>query len=339
MKILLLSTGGTIASQQTSEGLAPVEPGEALAAQVPELLKIADIEVCNPVSKDSSNMNPDDWLAIIKKLYEKKDSYDGFVITHGTDTMAYTASALSFVLRSFGKPVILTGSMLPISDPETDAKSNLVNSFRFMRSMKERGQNGVSICFSGKLIHGPRSKKMTARHSDAFKSVYYEYLGVIENGKALLHKKPFIDRATLTRTGGGNGSSDTRFTSDILPVKLYPGFSAHYFDRLIDLKPAAMVIESFGLGGLPYLGEDLLPGLKRAVSLGILTVVTTQCPEGGVDLTMYDVGQKTLKTGALSSKDMGFEAVLTKLMWLLPQVSVEEAGELLTHNFCDEIGK
>ncbi len=335
LKILLMTTGGTIASQESGEGLVPVDQGEALASHVPELPALADFDVLNVLSIDSSNMNPDDWLVIIKKLYENKDKYDGFVITHGTDTMAYTSSVLSFVLRDLGKPVVLTGSMLPMSDPETDAKKNLLDSFVFMKTLCGKNQNSVSICFAGKLMHGPRVKKYSGKRHDAFNSVYYSDIGRIEDEKAVIFKKPYIDKTTLLRPI--KEKRDIRFSAKVLPVKLFPGFSAHYFDKLIDIKPDAMVVECFGLGGLPYLGENLLPGLKRAVNNGILTVITTQCPEGGVDLLTYDVGQKTLKTGAISAQDMGFEAIVAKLMWLLPRVSADEAADLLTHNFCDEI--
>ena len=337
MKILLISTGGTIASKPGEDGLAPVEQGEALAAQVPGISEIADIEIFNVFSKDSSNMHPDDWLAIIKALYLNREKFDGFIITHGTDTMAYTSSALSFVLRDFDKPVILTGSMLPMSYEETDAKYNLENSFKFMRALLDRGQNGVSICFAAKLIHGPRAKKISAKKIDAFNSVFYDDLGRLENGKAVIAKKPFIDRATLCSSS--KNKSAVRFANDIMPVKIFPGFRAHYFDRMVDLKPAAIVAECFGLGGFPFMGENLLSGIKRATSLGILTVITTQCPEGGVDLATYDVGQKSLKSGAVSGFDMGFEAIITKLMYLLPLMPADQAGEMLSHNFCDEVGK
>jgi len=237
------------------------------------------------------------------------------------------------VLRNLSRPVILTGSMIPIDEPETDAKKNLLDSFLYIRALSDRGQNGVSICFYGKLMHGPRTKKMNGKINNAFHSMFYEDIGKIENGKAVILKKPFIDKVTFIR------QKDTRFGRNILTVKLYPGFSASYFDRMLDIKPAAVVIECFGLGGLPYMGENLLPSAKKAISHGIITVITTQCPEGGVDISTYDVGQKSLKIGAISALDMGYEAIITKLMWLLPQVPGEGIGEYMAHNFCDEVGR
>ncbi len=335
MKILLISTGGTIASQQSAEGLVPIDQGEALAAQVPGIYEIADIDIANVFSKDSSNIDPADWKAIIKCVRENP-SYDGYVITHGTDTMAYTSAALSYVMRDLEKPVVLTGSMIPMSEPGTDAKRNLEDAFRFVEALLAQKQSGIALAFAGRLIHGPRAKKMSGKRIEAFKSVYYDELGVSDGKKVSLLKSPFIDMKTLCSFG--TGSEGISFSKEVIPVKLFPGFRADYFDRIIEMKPKAIVVECFGLGGLPYMGEDLLPGIKKAVDLGILPVITTQCPEGGVDLSTYDVGQKTLKTGAVSALDMGFEAIVTKLMWLIPRMSVSEVAKYLTMNLCDEVG-
>ncbi len=335
MKILLISTGGTIASQQSAEGLVPMDQGEALAAQVPDIYEIADIDIANVFSKDSSNIDPADWAAIINCIRENP-SYDGYVMTHGTDTMAYTSSVLSYALRDLEKPVVITGSMIPMSEHGTDAKRNLEDAFRFTEALLAKRQSGVALTFAGRLIHGPRAKKMSGKRIEAFKSVYYDELGVSEGKKVSLLKVPFIDRQTLCSPG--TGSEDISFSKEVMPVKLFPGFRADYFDRIVEMRPKAIVVECFGLGGLPYMGEDLLPGIKKAVDLGILPVITTQCPEGGVDLSAYDVGQKTLKSGAVSALDMGFEAIMTKLMWLIPQMPVSEAAKYLTMNLCDEVG-
>lgn len=335
MKVLLISTGGTIASQQSAEGLVPMDQGEALAAQVPAIYQIADIDIANVFSKDSSNIDPADWVAIIKCIRENP-SYDGYVITHGTDTMAYSSAALSYVMRDLEKPLVLTGSMIPMSESGTDAKRNLEDAFRFMEALLAKGQSGVSVTFAGRLIHGPRAKKMSGKRLEAFKSVYYDELGLSEDKKVTILKTPFIDRETLCDPK--TSAYETRFSNEVIPVKLFPGFRADYFDRIVEMKPKAIVVECFGLGGLPYIGENLLPGIKKAVYLGILPVVTTQCPEGGVDLSTYDVGKKTLKTGAVSALDMGFEAIITKLMWLIPQMPVSETAKYLTRNLCDEVG-
>ena len=334
MKILMISTGGTIASGQSAKGLVPVGTGKTLAAQVPEIYKIADIDIVDVFSKDSSNINPSDWVSIIRCI-RRNTSYDGYIVTHGTDTMAYTSSALSYLMRDIEKPIILTGSMIPISDPGSDAVKNLEDAFMFMEALLAKRQSGVAVSFAGRLIHGPRAKKMSGKRLEAFKSVYYDELGLSENKKVSILKTPFIDRETLCKTG--TSADEIQFSNEVMPIKLFPGFRADYFDRIIDIGPKAIVVECFGLGGLPYIGEDLLPGLKRAVDSGILSIITTQCPEDGVDLLKYEIGQRTLKTGAISALDMGFEAIVTKLMWLIPQIPINEVASYLTRNLCDEV--
>lgn len=334
MKLLFISTGGTIASRETGEGFTPVENGESLIARLPEFSGI-EVDVVDLYSKDSTNLSPSDWSAIVACI-RSHPSYDCYVMTHGTDTMAYTSSLLSFVLRDLGKPVVMTGAMLPMSEPGTDAKKNLTDAFRFAETLAERKRSGVSVAFSGKLMHGPRVKKITGKKAEAFKSVYYDDIGASKEGAVSLIKEPFIDTVTLC---GESGQGGLRFSDEIVPVKLFPGFRRYYFDKILDMRPKAIVIESFGLGGLPYMGEDLLSGVGRAVSLGILPVITTQCPEGGVDLDVYEVGRKALKMGAVGASDMSFEATITKLMWLMSLMAVEEVPSYLTMNLCDEVGR
>ena len=336
MKILLLTTGGTIASEKKpkGKGLAPSDNSNTLFSEIHELN--TQIEICPIFLKDSTNINPDDWILIIKKIYENKNLFDGFIITHGTDTMAYTSSILSYVLGNLEKPIIITGSMFPASYPESDAKYNLVNSFKFMSALVARGQSGVSICFNGKLMHGTRVKKTDPQSIDAFISVFYKDVGVINNGKAEIVITPFIDKAGLLGVGY-NSIDDIKFEKNIFSLKLFPGFSAAYLEKVIDIKPLAIIMESFGTGGLPYLGENLLPIIERAVLSDIIVVISTQCFKGVVDLSVYEVGQKAMKAGAISAHDMTHEAAVTKLMWLLPLVSSKKIKEFFVHNFCDEI--
>ncbi|MCL2294938.1 MAG: asparaginase [Spirochaetes bacterium] len=433
MKILLITTGGTIVSEKglDGEGLAPSKNGAALFEKLFEASGIngqqsipgsearrklgnlrspssvcremAEIEICSLFLKDSSNINPDDWILIIKKIFENKDLFDGFIITHGTDTMAYTSSILSYVLGALEKPVILTGSMIPAtwtlrsaprhgcyypglvtgrktckarakrapaaSHPESDAKYNLVNSFKFMRVLIEKGQGGVSICFNGKLMHGTRVKKIDsatwmlrpcaaarecaqqnvqstskasagAAAGDAFVSVSYDDIGVVTSGNAEITAAPFIDKVGLARFGESfsfNTIDSIRFERNIISLKLFPGFSADYFGKILDIKPLAIIIESFGAGGLPFMGENLLPMVEQAQLLDIIVVVSAQCLKGGVDLSLYEVGQRAAEAGAVSAHDMTYEAAVTKLMWLLAQVPAKKAKELFVHNFCDEL--
>ncbi len=336
MKILLITTGGTIASREDQGGLIPSDNANILFSHIFKLINFTEIKICNFFLKDSSNINPDDWILMIKKIYENKNLFDGFVITHGTDTMAYTASILSFVLGNFEKPVILTGSMVPAVYPKSDAADNIINSFKFIKVLIDKHQAGVSVCFCGKLMHGPRVKKVDSQSIDAFKSLSYQHIGEIKNGKAEIYITPFTDKSSFNKLQV-NIDKDIKLEKSIFSLKLFPGFKADYFSKIIDIKPSAIVIESFGSGGLPYLGENLLQLVEKAVSIDIITVISTQCLEGGVDLSIYEVGQKAIKAGAISAYDMTYEAVITKLMWLIPLLPKKEIKYFFTHNFCDEI--
>ncbi|MCL2704610.1 MAG: asparaginase [Spirochaetaceae bacterium] len=342
MKILLITTGGTIVSKKDAKragaGLIPSDEINTLFSKTHKLNHSAKIAICPIFLKDSTNINPNDWILIIKKIYENKNLFDGFIITHGTDTMAYTASILSYTLGNLLKPVILTGAMIPASYPDTDANYNLENSIKFMSVLIGKGQSGVSICFNGKLMHGTRVRKINSQSADAFISVSYNDIGNINNGKAEINIIPFIDKTGLDDFSY-NSIDEIRFEKNIFPIKLFPGFSSDYLNKIIDIKPSAIIIESFGTGGLPYLGENLLPLVEKAVLSDIIVVISTQCFKGVVDLSIYEVGQKAMKAGAISTHDMIYEAAVTKLMWLMPMVPIQKVKEYFLHNYCDEIIK
>ena len=181
MKILLISTGGTIASQQSAEGLVPMDQGEALAAQVPDIYEIADIDIANVFSKDSSNIDPADWAAIINCIRENP-SYDGYVMTHGTDTMAYTAAALSYMIQGSKKPVILTGSQKPMYSENTDSKVNLTDAFLCACS---GDIHGVNIVFNGRVIQGTRARKTRSKSFQAFSSINYPDIAAVRGGRLM----------------------------------------------------------------------------------------------------------------------------------------------------------
>ena len=336
MKILLLTTGGTIVSRPGPDGLAPHEDNNVLLSQIQELNSFAEIETSNIFLKDSSNINPYDWILIIKEIYERKEMFDGFIITHGTDTMAYTASVLSYSLIALEQPIVITGAMIPASHSESDAKYNLINSFKFLRELIDKRQNGVSVCFNGKLMHGARVKKIDSQSADAFISISYNNIGIIDNGKAEVVVTPFIDKANFDNFSC-DSISDIRFEKNIFSLKLFPGFPADYLRKIINIKPSAIIIESFGAGSIPYLGENLLPLVEEAVLSGVIVVISAQCLKGSVDLSVYEVGQQALRAGAISAHDMTYEAAVTKLMWLMPLFPVEKVKKLFLHNFCDEI--
>jgi len=328
---LVISTGGTIASRAGSNGLVPSLPGEELLSFVPGVERFGEITVLDLLSKDSSNMSPEDWKMIAACLRAEERYYDGFLVLHGTDTMAYSASALSFMLPGFEKPVVLTGSMEPIGVPGSDAEDNIEGAFSFLSALIERKQRGVSIAFHNRLIHGPRSQKILSHESTAFSSINYPQLGYRENGTIVLQHAPVLHEEYPADVGA------LELETSIFLVTLFPGFRSRYLSHLADAGPKAIVLEALGLGGVPYLGENLLPAIAMCRERNIPVIITTQCVYGGVDLSVYEVGRKTLDLGAISGKDMTREAIITKLMAVLPGTDSKHIGNILHSNFCDEI--
>lgn len=328
---LVISTGGTIASRPGTDGLAPAVPGDELLSSVQNIDRFGSLSVLDLLSKDSSNMAPEDWRIMAQCLLAEEGYYDGFLILHGTDTMAYSASALSFMLPGFSRPVVLTGSMYPMGETGSDAEENILGALSFLSGLCRRGRRGVSIAFHDRLIHGPRSQKILSHDSMAFSSINYPPLGYIQDGRAILGAQPFLRQKYPVDV------SSLALETSIFLVTLFPGFRARSLDHILDARPRALVLEALGLGGIPFLGESLLPPLERCRDLNIPVVVTTQCVYGGVDLNVYEVGKRALALGVISGKDMTREAIIAKLMVTLPGSRPEDVGEILHHNFCDDI--
>jgi len=328
---LVISTGGTIASRPGAEGLAPSLPGEELMTFIPHIEIFGDITILDLLSKDSSNMSPEDWKMIAACLKSVEKNYDGFLILHGTDTMAYSASALSFLLPGYSKPVVLTGSMEPIGVPGSDAEGNIECAFGFLSSLCEAKARGVSIAFHNRLIHGPRSQKILSHDSMAFSSINYPQLGYKEDNKITLKHVPSLQKTYPVDV------TSMQLETSIFLVTLFPGFRSRHLFHLADAGPRAIVLEALGLGGVPYLGENLLPAIERFRDQDIPVVITTQCVYGGVDLSVYEVGRKTLELGVISGHDMTREAIITKLMTVMPGAASGELESILHYNFCDEI--
>ena len=328
---LVISTGGTIASRAGSNGLVPSLPGEELLSFVPGVERFGEITILDLLSKDSSNMSPEDWKMIAACLRAEEHNYNGFLVLHGTDTMAYSASALSFMLPGFKKPVVLTGSMEPIGVPGSDAEDNIEGAFSFLSALMEQQQRGVSIAFHNRLIHGPRSQKILSHESTAFSSINYPQLGYRKNGAIFLEHSPILHEEYPVNV------HSLELETSIFLVTLFPGFRSRYLSHLADAEPKAIVLEALGLGGVPYLGENLLPAIAMCRERNIPVIITTQCVYGGVDLSVYEVGRKTLELGAISGKDMTREAIIAKLMAVLPGTDNKLIGDILHFNFCDEI--
>jgi L-asparaginase len=306
-KILILATGGTIASSDKGQGLAPTYNVEDLLTFVPRVRKLCDIDGKMVMNIDSSNMTPNCWVKIAKAVFEAYNDYDGFVITHGTDTMAYTSAALTYMLEGLNKPVVITGSQYPIAQEHTDAILNLNDAIHFACE----NIRGVFVVFDGKLISGPRAMKVKTRSYDAFVSVNFPYIAEIKHDR-IQYKKFVIDKFRSI-----NSNTDLilhpEIDTSVIVIKLFPGMDPKIFDYIKN-NYSGIIIESFGIGGIPFENVDIASEVGEMVRDGMAVVMTTQCLEEGVDFDVYEVGKKIPKDGLIYANDMNTEATLAKLM-------------------------
>lgn len=325
-RILFLSTGGTIASTPGKGGLAPSLTAEEILARVPGLVDLCSIECKSVLELDSTNIQPEHWQLLARETFSGLNEYDGVVIAHGTDTMAYTSSMLAFMLRNLDKPVILTGSQLPFDMPHTDAGKNLLDAFR----TAVHGLPGVYLVFNGRIIRGARASKVRTAGNDAFESINCPATGYINAGKLIINYPP--------PTPNKGFSLDDILDPRVFLLKLIPGTNPAILQALTELGYKGLVIESFGSGGLPSTGHNFLAGIKKITKAGLSVVVSTQCLYGGTDLSIYDVGVQAAQAGAISGKDMTTEAIVTKLMWILGHTKdPAKVEEMMLTDYCGEI--
>lgn len=309
-KILVIATGGTIASKQGASGLKPQITSDRLLSYVPGARHFCEAQTVQILSIDSTNMQPEHWLLIARTIEKNYGIYDGFVVCHGTDTMAYTAAALSYLIQNPEKPIVITGAQKPIDLEITDAKTNLLDSLRFTSSDKAYG---VVLVFDGKVIAGTRAKKERTKSYNAFSSINFPYLATIQDGHIIF----YLDDKDLN-------PKTVKFyhelNSSVVLLKLIPSMDASILDYMAEHYDA-VIIESFGVGGLPsYDSGDYHKAIKRWMDLGKIVVMTTQVTNEGSNMSVYEVGQSIKKEfGILEAYDMTLEATVTKLMWALGQ--------------------
>ena len=310
-KILLLATGGTIAARQTEHGLRPALSAEEIGAAIGG--KDSVLEVVDLLALDSTNIAPCHWQLIARKIAELRTNYDGFIITHGTDTMAYTAAALYYMLENLDRPVVITGSQRPLGTDGSDAEQNLRLAYEAACS----GFAGVCLAFGGRLIHGNAAKKMYSLADDAFRSI----------GRAEIN---------LTATSAPSApfrlhdALDTR----VAVIRLYPGMKPITIDAHIASGYRGIILEGYGLGSVP--GDDaeesFLPSLDRARTRACTVVLTTQCIYDGADITRYEVGVRAAELGALSGGSLPIEALYVRLMQRLAETPEGETVKSLEKN-------
>lgn len=316
--ILMIGTGGTIASEMTPSGLTPELNSTQLLSFVPRIGEMCHVDCVQLYSLDSTNIRPAHWLGVARAVRENYARYDGFVISHGTDTMAYTAAALSYLIQGSPKPIVLTGAQKPIWFDGTDSKRNLTDAFLYA----SRGCGGVQIVFNGKVILGTRARKTCSKSFQAFSSVNYPDLAVVQDEHLLQYMRcacypsPVFYDALDDKVG---------------LLKLIPGTPAAVLEFMLD-RFDGLVIESFGVGGLPeYEGDaSYFDIIHRGIARGKLVVMTTQVPNEGSNLAVYHVGGR-LKSALrlLEAYDMTTEAAVAKLMWIMGQTRDFDEAERL----------
>ena len=324
-KILLLTTGGTIASLPGGEGLEP-QRSDVMERELDQLRTYYDITVKDVMCLDSSNIRPEEWQLIARYIFELRAGYDGIVVSHGTDTMAYTASAVTYMLPNIDVPVVFTGSQLPLADMLSDGPDNLRTAF----AMAAAGYPGVFLAFDRKVMLGCRAVKVRASGFSAFESVNARYAARVSN-QGLVVDPDVLPR----RTGEARLLPD--ISRNVFLLKLTPGLNPAVFDMLAAMGYKGIVVEAFGLGGVNVLHKGLR-GIHRAVEDGISVVITTQCLYDSANLQVYQVGNKLLELGVIQARDMTSEAAMTKLMWAIGQgLEPDEIADLFGKNLAGEV--
>ncbi len=309
-KILMITTGGTIASKQTEFGLSPLITSDEILSLIPGVSSFCEVETLPLFNLDSTNVTPSHWLQIVHCIQTNYDKYDGFVVTHGTDTMAYTAAALSYLIQASKKPIVLTGSQKSIFEENTDAKLNLMHAFQFAAHPES---HGVHIVFNGKALIGTRAKKVRTKSYNAFTSIDYPATAVMRDNKLIRYiEVPYKETPVFYDC----------LKERVFLLKLIPGLKADIFQYLKEHYDI-IIMEGFGVGGIPvYETSSYLASIEDWIKSGKLLVMTTQVTYEGSDMEVYEVGFQAKKDyNVLEAYNMTLEATVTKLMWILGQTS------------------
>ncbi|WP_294154017.1 asparaginase [uncultured Selenomonas sp.] len=302
--ICVLATGGTIASRPTPNGLMPALSGEDILAMVPDLRARCDIDCVQLLQLDSTNLQPEHWIRMARAVAERRTQYDAFVITHGTDTMAYSAAALHYMLENIDRPVVLTGSQLPAGVPGTDAEQNLLTAFHAALG----GRAGVYIAFGGRVMFGNDARKLCTMQLTAFGNINRPLAGRFAGGRL----KWLAEASAPAGTFRLHDQLDTR----VGVLKIVPGLPPRMLEAFVDAGFRAVILEGYGLGGIPDQESPMnfLPAFQYAKDHGCRLVCTTQCTYDGVDMDSYEMGVRAQQLGVEPGGTLTTEALLCKLM-------------------------
>lgn len=312
--------------KKNSEGvLAPFHSGKTILEKLPSLQSVADISVVEIINIDSTDLDPKVWTRLARIIYEKYSDFDGFVVTHGTDTLAYTASALSFALGNLTKPVVFTGSQRTIDDIPSDAGGNIINSVL----LATRDVAGIFIVFGSKILWGSRATKVSESKLEAFDTPM-----VLPAGEISLELK--LDEKFHNR--GSQKKHPTSiipdFNSDIIVISVTPGLNASYLEGFLD-RYKGIILKGFGPGNIP---TSLLSFLKKAKEREIPVVITSQCQKGVAKMDLYYAGYHAKELGVISGHDMTIEAAAVKLMWILARTrDIKKIRQVFEKNIAGEV--
>lgn len=326
-KLLLLSTGGTIASVASENGLVPRESGDQLVKLIGEMPY--DITIKDILQLDSSNIQPEEWKFIAEKIAHYQKDYDGIVVSHGTDTMSYTASMLSFMLQGIKIPVVLTGSQVPMNVILSDAPDNL----RLAFAAAAECDAGIYLAFDRKVMLGCRSVKVRTTNFNAFESVNIPPIAKVTSDGLVFdewqqEQVPHAAEFTL----------NTKLDLHVSLVKLFPGFDPQLLFAMVKSGCRGIVIEGYGLGGMNFIRRNMVAAIGELIKEGIPVIASSQCLYERSDLTKYEVGREALLKGAISAHDMTSESTITKLMWALGQkMDVQAVTEFFNTNIVGEV--
>lgn len=321
-----MTTGGTISSKSSKNGLVPTDMHEYLINCLKNEEDQMDYQEIFVL--DSSNIQPEEWKVIATQVFEKLSFYDGIIITHGTDTMAYTASMMCFMIQNPNIPIVLTGSQLPLTDPLTDAVDNL----RCAYAMAMSGIPGIFLAFNRKIMFGSRAVKVRTSSFDAFESINLKPLGYI-SATGLTIRKELLKKNPLTYS-----TLCTNIDTNVFLLKLTPTTNPNILPLLIQSGIHGIVIEAYGAGGISFIRRDFVKEIKKAIDANIPVVVCSQCLYERANFNIYEVGTKVLASGAIEALDMTTEASITKLMYALGQTkSIPEIKKIFQTPIAYEI--